>query len=301
MDQLCSHTDQPLQPLGKSANGFAISNEGLVYSLDAHSVSYEDDYFFTDYENQYGKSYQNDEVNLRRLAKNRLERLNRIIQNDTLNKNENRKYRLLEIGSATGFFIDEANKAGFESIGIEVSGWACNKAKEMGLNVIHSSFLEFDQNTTKQNHTKENTKLNSKPGLESNNHSETKDSFDVIAAFYVIEHFAEQNIIFNKIKQYLRPGGYFIFALPSTYGPLFRCNLPKWIATHPTDHYVDYSPLALKKILPLYQMKAIHFRPASYHQERSCGILKRIPNFLYRAYANLTSYGDTIEVIAKRI
>lgn len=280
MDQLCSHTNQPLQPFDKSANGFAISKEGLVYNLDAYSISYEDDYFFTDYEKQYGKSYQNDEINLRHLAKNRLQWLAKSIQNDQAFKNTTKPLQLLEIGSATGFFIDEANSAGYDSVGIEVSSWACRQAKQIGANVIRSSFLDLT--------IEAESKL-------------TEHSFDVIAAFYVIEHFAEQNIIFNKIKQYLRPGGYFIFALPSTYGPLFRCNLPKWITTHPADHYVDYSPLALKKILPLYQMKAINFRPASYHQERSCGILKRMPNFLYRAYANVTSYGDTIEVIAKRI
>ncbi|MBW7856800.1 MAG: class I SAM-dependent methyltransferase [Leptonema sp. (in: Bacteria)] len=277
MNRICSHTGQPLQLLTE-ADRFAISNEGIIYSLDAHTIDYEDDYFFTDYEKQYGKSYQKDESNLRRLAKNRLQWLAKSIQNSPTYKSK--PLQLLEIGSATGFFIDEANSAGYDSVGIEVSSWACRQAKQLGANVIQSSFLDLT--------IEAESKL-------------IEYSFDVIAAFYVIEHFADQNKIFKQIERLLRPGGYFIFALPSTQGPLFQCNLQTWVATHPTDHYVDYSPQSLKQILPIYNMKSVCFRPASYHQERSCGILKRLPNFLYKAYSDSTGYGDTIECIAKKI
>lgn len=266
----CMHTGAPLRFRQTTGADFAWSEEGVLYSLRARPLSYEEDYFLADYEKSYGKSYEEDEPNLRRMARSRLDFLHRHGGAST--------GRLLEIGCATGFFLDEARARGFDVQGIEISRWACQTARQrFGVPVHCGSFLD--------------------PGADD---SAATGSYDVVAAFYVIEHFADQKRVFERMASLLKPGGLFVCALPSTHGPLLECHPARWIETHPADHYVDYSPVSLRSILPLYGMKAVRFRPASFHQERSCGWKRHIPAAAYRAMARATALGDTLEFVARK-
>ena len=272
--QHCAHTGGKLHFKDRTGNDFGWSDEGVVYSLKAAPLSYEDNYFLDDYEKSYGRSYEDDAGNLRRLARKRLSRLNKVRP-----QRKTSPGRLLEIGCATGIFLDEARNDGFDVTGIEVSSWACKVAQDRNLRVIRSSIIEPTQEA-------EDVIQN--------------EQFDVVCAFYVIEHFAGQKKLFTTIRNLLKPGGFFVCALPSTHGPLFYNDIERWIATHPQDHYVDYSPKSLKSILPLYNLRPIDFRPASYHQERCKGILKYLPSPFYKVFADRFAYGDTVEFIAQR-
>lgn len=271
----CPHTGRPLQRQSRTGADFAWSEEGALYSLRAAPLSYEEDYFLADYQNSYGKSYEEDEPNLRRMARSRLDFLK--------SRGNAGSGRLFEIGCATGFFLDEARSAGYDVEGIEISHWACRVAEQrFALSVRCGSFMDPDPDV-----------ISTTPGA--------TVLYDVVAAFYVIEHFADQKQVFARIASLLKPGGLFLCALPSTHGPLLRCNPACWMETHPADHYVDYSPASLRKILPLYGMEAVRFRPASFHQERSCGWMRRLPAPAYRALARMTGFGDTLEFIARKM
>ena len=180
--------------------------------------------------------------------------------------------RVLEIGCALGFFLSEASRLEYDALGLDVSEFAVEHARDvLGQNARREDFLQ----------------------------AEFTETYDVIAAFYALEHFAEQKEAFRKIASLLRPGGIFAFALPSTHGPLFERSPERWEETHPVDHFADYSPASLKKILPLYGLRLLEARPASYHPERAGGIWKRLPA-LYRLYAKFACYGDTMEGIARK-
>lgn len=270
---LCIHTGAPLRFRQTTGADFAWSEEGVLYSLRAAALSYEADYFLADYERSYGKSYEEDEPNLRRMARSRLDFLHH-----GGGPSAGRTGRLLEIGCATGFFLDEARGRGYDVQGIEISHWACHTARRrFGLPVHCGSFLDPDAGD-----------------------GTIAGSCDVVAAFYVIEHFADQKRVFERIASLLKPGGLFLCALPSTHGPLLECTPGKWLETHPADHYVDYSPVSLRRILPRYGMEAVRFRPASFHQERSCGLRRHIPAAAYRALARATGFGDTLEFVARK-
>ena len=262
---------------------------GVIYyskaSLPSH---YEEDYFFKEYKEQYGCSYLEDESSLRCLARRRLGILSscppyqRLLQSHPhshphshSNKGKASQAFLLEIGCAFGFFLDEARQAGFSVQGLELSQKASDYAKEhLKLQVHKESFLSYP--------------------LEAN-------SCELICAFYVIEHIPQQRSLFKKISASLKKGGLFFFALPSTYGPLFHRQQEKWLQTHPGDHFVDYSPQSLKKILRLYGLSLYKLWPASYHPERftDFSLWKRKPfPSLYPFFARTLNYGDTIEGIA---
>ena len=171
------------------------------------------------------------------------------------------------------FFLDEACQAGFSAQGLELSQRAAAYAKKnLKLNVHESSFMLYP--------------------LE-------PESWDIICAFYVLEHIPQQRSLFTKIAKALKKGGLFCFALPSTYGPLFRRQPQKWMQSHPLDHFADYSPQSLKKILALYDLSLYKLWPATYHPERLGAIWrKKHIAALYRLYARALHYGDTLEGIA---
>lgn len=234
---------------------------GAIYYRKARQLDYNDRYFLVEYERQYGRTYIEDEPNLREMSRRRLNRLRKYKQTG----------RLLELGCATGFFLDEARTAGFKVEGIEVSNFAARYAREkLGLQVESRSILQREGDSL----------------------------FDVIAAFYVIEHLPEQKSLFASIARLLKPGGYFLFALPGTHGPTFHCDPEKWMNTHPADHFVDYSPQSLRNVAGLYGMRLKAAWPASYHPDRACGWMGlRVLRPLYPWLARRRCYGDTFEGI----
>ncbi len=258
------HLDVPPVPHPKLSDRYGLCPEtGVVYYKHAHNVSYEGDYFLDEYKAQYGRTYFEDETHLRALSRRRLELLAGRTEGS-----------LFELGCAAGYFLDEARRAGFDSVrGLEISGYAAKHARErLGLDVQTRGFLEADDAPAR---------------------------YDVVAAFYVIEHFAEQRTVFQKIARMLKPGGRFVFALPSVHGPLFEYDPARWEDTHPADHFADYGPGSLRKALKHYGLRLLAARPSSYHPERARGLKgSRLFRPFYKAYADFACYGDTFEGVA---
>jgi SAM-dependent methyltransferase len=89
--------------------------------------------------------------------------------------------RLLDVGCATGFFLDEAHQAGFEVVGCDLSAFAVAHASQvLGLDVVQGDFLEVDL---------------------------LPHSFDIITLFNVLEHLPDQRAVARKLAELLRPGG----------------------------------------------------------------------------------------------
>ncbi len=262
--------EAPLQTDPRLGADYGICSEsGTVYYLQAQTRSYDGDYFLSEYSEQYGRSYIQDEPHLSALAERRLELLP---APGSGSAPDSGKPRLLEIGCATGFFLRAARERGYQCEGLEVSEYAAAYGRDtLGLDIQTASFLDV----------------------------ELPDAgYDVIAAVYVGEHFAEQRQIFAKIARALRPGGQFLFALPSTNGPLFEYRPEEWVRTHPPDHHADYSPASLRVVFAEHGLAAGAMRPSSFHPQRARGWKGLLPAFAYQQFARLAVYGDTFEGVA---
>jgi SAM-dependent methyltransferase len=90
-----------------------------------------------------------------------------------------RRGRLLEIGCAGGFFLDEARKRGFDVVGIELNeSMAAHGRIGLGLNVIQGRIEDIDSSFFRQ-------------------------SFDIIVLMDVLEHIPDPRALFRKISDWL--------------------------------------------------------------------------------------------------
>lgn len=243
---------------------------GVYHYKPAKEREYANSYFLEEYSKQYRKSYYEDEPNIRELANTRLDILNKYLPDDQRKANSG-TIKLLEVGCAAGFFLDEARKRGYSVTGIEISESAAEYARQMHLNIVTQSIYDFN----------------------------AIDKFNIICGFFVIEHFGDLETILEKLKSFLLPGGLFFFGIPSAGGPTFLTNPEEWFKTHPIDHFYDFTSHSMKKTMRAIGMKMIHCSPMSFHQERDRGIKGKLPDFLYKKLAKMICYGDTIHVIAK--
>lgn len=89
--------------------------------------------------------------------------------------------RLLDVGCATGDFLEAASKHGFEAVGMEPSNWSSAIATQRGF-TVHRVFVEqADPQVT--------------------------GTFDVITLWGVIEHFVDPRGAIESLSRLLRPGG----------------------------------------------------------------------------------------------
>ena len=90
---------------------------------------------------------------------------------------------LLDIGAYIGVFVEEAQKSGWQAVGVEPSDWAAAEAQKRGLNVIVG--------------TQDTPELQGK-------------QFDVITMWDVIEHVDSPSEEMTKTYHLLKPGGWLV-------------------------------------------------------------------------------------------
>ena len=235
------------------------------------STDYSSKYFIEDYKNQYGKTYEEDEENLKALAKNRLEII----------KSVKPAGKILDLGSAMGFFLKEASSNGYETEGIEISEYAANYCvNNLNLNVHNISLLDFEYK---------------------------EKEYDIITAWYVLEHIYDFDKLLKNILFSLKDGGIFAFAMPNGNGISGRHN-KNYFKIVPSDHAFETNPKALDKFFERYSLKRMHLKNKSVYYDRFCDIFNlkfleenKTSKNLYNLFAEKYNLGDTFECIYKKI
>ncbi|MCX8124162.1 MAG: class I SAM-dependent methyltransferase [Spirochaetes bacterium] len=218
-----------------------------------------------EYTEQYGKTYEDDYESIYTAALFRLKLIKKFLGKDLSQKS------LLDIGCALGFFCKAAQDIGFGIVeGLEISHYAASYCKSKFDIPVHVT--GFEQFTSKR-------------------------KYDVITAWFVIEHFVDPYARLLQIYNMLEDKGIFACSLPSYFGPLFYRHREQWILSHPQDHRIDVAPWSVKKILKNIGFFYVRCFPSGYHPER-CGAIAQKYKNLYVKLSNYLCFSDTILVIA---
>lgn len=207
---LCGSDDrQPYCP----ENGLGLvqcQNCGFVYVSprpDAKELYalYGETYFHNDESGVVGYSnYLKDEPNIRRTARRRLQQLEKFIS----------RGKLLDVGCATGFFLDEAVKQGWNGEGLDVSSFGVRYAREhFDLTAHHGTLTELD--------------------FESG-------AYDLVTMWDVIEHVPDPTAYVRRAAELLRSGGVISLATPDIDSLPARLAGRRWVGFKLSEEHVYY-------------------------------------------------------------
>ena len=176
---------------------------------------YGETYFHNDQSGVVGyTNYLKDEPNIRRTFAGRLKRLSQFVQPG----------KLLDVGCAAGFFLDEARKIGWQVQGLDVSSFAVQYAAEhFGVDVQQGSFtdLNFPAN-----------------------------SYDLISMWDVIEHVPNPKSYIEQAAKLLKKGGVFVMATPDVDSLPAKLTGKRWVGFKLSEEHVYYfSARTLGKML----------------------------------------------------
>ncbi len=244
---------------------------GVVFNSGFRSLEYDENYFLDQYKKQYGRTYLEDFDNIYGISLRRIENIVGLLGEKADISNCN----LFDIGSAMGFFLKAAKDSGFGRVlGLEISSYAADFCfNEYNLKTINSSFEDFNIDRT----------------------------FNVITAWYFIEHCPDPVETVKRIHDALSLNGIFAFSVPSIFGPLYLFHRYEWIKTHPVDHRIDFSPFSVKNFLRRIGFDEIIIKSGGIHPERILsgdGFCYKAFSSLYSKAAGLLSFSDTLEVYA---
>ena len=161
---------------------------GLIYARPVK----DDEELASFYINMSDEEYKNEEKGRRISARRILKRLKKIKNNS----------RLLDIGCATGFLLDEAKKSGWEVHGVELSRWCVDYAKDkMGLDIFCGSLKD----------------------------ARFKDAFfDAVILKDVIEHLPDPKETLLEIKRILKPDGIICISTPDIDSLISKVLKARW-------------------------------------------------------------------------
>lgn len=143
--------------------------------------------------------------------------------------------KLLEIGCAYGFFLDEAQKY-FDVRGMDIHAQGCAYAREQfGLKTESGDFLRS---------------------------SYLQESFDAVVMWDVLEHLPAPHLYLAKAAQMLKKNGYIFLSTLDRTSPTARLSGKNWRQIHPPTHLSYFSWESLKLMLHSagFKVKARKYR-----------------------------------------
>lgn len=187
---------------------------GLVFQplrTRADLVRLYGDEYFAVYEDD--RAYDADERARWREAERRLELVRRYRP----------RGRLLEIGSAAGFFLAAARAAGYDVLGVEPSAQVARRsATRFGIEVRPLTIEDAE--------------------IEGG-------AFDVVCAWHVLEHLPKPQPVLERLERALGSGGYLILEVPNIRSARAQRERERWRPLDLRHHVAQYTPGALDALL----------------------------------------------------
>lgn len=129
---------------------------------------------------------------------------------------------LLEIGCASGVFLDHMAKKGWQVAGIEVNEHAAENARAAGYE-IHTGSLESAPDPVQL--------------------------YDLVAGFMVFEHLHDPVLSLQKISRWTNRNGYLVLSVPNAASLEFHIFKHNWYGLQLPTHLYHFTPATLNKLL----------------------------------------------------
>lgn len=257
---------------------------GIIYqswSMQPKPVSYNHDYFFADYQKQYGKTYLEDFASIKAQCVRRLSMIDLVYRRFHSSFSPS----VLDVGCAMGPFLDAANDAGWQVFGTDVSPDAVSYVHNtLQYPAVCAPFPKTD--------------LTAEFGIE---------KFDALTMWYVIEHFENLDLVLKEVSRLVKKGGVFAFSTPSGSGISRRSSPDDFFKNSPADHYSIWEPEKVAGILKRYGFRVVKIVSTGIHPERFPSAKKHgwkeksLPMKILRVFSRVMKWGDTFEVYARKV
>ena len=130
--------------------------------------------------------------------------------------------RVLEIGCASGSFLNKMAGEGWQVEGIEFSEKAAREAERFG-HKVHAGSLETAPTP--------------------------KQAYDLIVGWMVLEHLHDPVGCLKKLHNWAKPGAWLALSVPNADALGFRVFKEKWHDLHLPNHLYHFTPVSLAKLL----------------------------------------------------
>lgn len=159
-----------------------------------------------------------------------------LVRNYTLSKKFNlvnkfaQPKKLLDIGCATGMFLNVSKNRGVEVVGVEPDQQAREFAKTtFAIDVFdENSLSQFEDNT-----------------------------FDAITMWHVLEHVPNLNQRIEEIKRLVKPGAFIFIAVPNSASYDAELYQEHWAAYDVPRHLYHFTNATIQKLISKHQLKLI--------------------------------------------
>lgn len=130
--------------------------------------------------------------------------------------------RLLDIGCSLGYFVEAANARGWQASGVEISPYAAEEARGLGLNVRTGV-------------------------LEDSNYPD--GAFDCVTMWDVLEHVPDPTKHMLEVRRVLSDSGMVVVGTPNLGHILFKTKRERWRHLKPREHIYYFGKSSITSLL----------------------------------------------------
>lgn len=178
---------------------------------------------------RFYRQAESEELRLREEASRRVRWLSELAQRYGLDKS------LLDVGCASGIFLEQARASGWLAEGIELSPLLASRARSKGLSVMDGRMEDVNG----------------------------KRRYPVVTAWEVIEHAMDPVKFVAHIRSRVREGGLVALSTPLSNGIPARILGSRFPMIYPPEHLGLFSKKSITMLAKRFGLRTIHFRSFS--------------------------------------